>query len=115
MMSFLNRTKGLESFQLSLVETELSLGEELKGTLSIKPKVNFDIEKIWIRLRCEESAGKDHAILYDNDDLDLSDAMHLDAGLDKEFPFTLKLPSVGRETYHSIHQNVQWIVEVYVK
>jgi hypothetical protein len=115
-MGFFNRTKELEeSFQLSLVETEVSLGGELKGTLSVKTNVKFDIEKIWIRLRCEESEGKDKAILYDNDDLDLSDAIHVNAGFDKEFPFTLKLPSVGRETYHSIHQNVQWIVDAYVK
>ncbi len=115
-MGFFNRTKELEeSFQLSLDEGEVSLGEELEGTLSVKSKVEFDIEKIWIRLSCEESEGKDKAILYDDDDLDLSDAIHVKAGFDKEFPFVIKLPSVGRETYHSIHQNVQWIVEAYVK
>ena len=54
--SFFNRKKWNEdSFQLSLGETELSFGDELKGTLSIKSDVEFDIEKIWVRLSCEES------------------------------------------------------------
>jgi hypothetical protein len=115
-MSFFNRNKLSEdNFQLSLDDTELSLGEELKGTLSVKSEVEFDIEMIWVRLRCEESAGKENAILYDNDDLDLSEEIHVDAGFDKEFPFVVKLPSVGRETYHSIHQNVRWLIDAYIK
>ena len=36
-------------------------------------------------------------------------------GFQKEFPFVLKLPSIGRETYHSIYQNVQWSVDAYIK
>jgi DNA-directed RNA polymerase subunit RPC12/RpoP len=115
-VGFFNRPKlSKDSFQLSLNKTELSLGDEVKGTLSIKSDAEFDIEKIWIRLTCEESSGKNHAILYDNDNLDLSDAIHVNAGFHKEFPFVLKLPSVGRETYHSIHQNVRWLVDVYIK
>ena len=38
-----------------------------------------------------------------------------DAGFDKEFPFVYKLPSVGRETYHSINQNVQWLLGACMK
>jgi hypothetical protein len=115
-MGFFNRTKELEeSFQLSLAKTELHLGEELNGILSVKSEIKFDIEMIWVRLRCEESEGKENAILYDNVDLDLSDAIHVNAGFEKEFPFVIKLPSIGRETYHSIRHNVRWLVDVYIK
>jgi hypothetical protein len=105
---------GENSFQLSLDGTELSLGEKLKGTLSVKSAVEFQIEKIWVRLTCEEIAGKVHAILYDYD-ANLSNALYVYEGFQKEFPFVIKLPSVGRETYHSIHQNVQWFVDAYIK
>ena len=39
----------------------------------------------------------------------------MNAGFHKEFPFVLKLPSDGRETYHSIHENVRWLVDAYIK
>ena len=111
----LNKTDFSKIFELSLNETDLHLGEELEGTVSLKSEVDFDVEKIWVRVRCEESSGKDQAILYDNDNLDLSDAIHVSAGFHKKFPFLLKLPSVGRETYHSIHQNILWLAEAYMK
>ena len=115
-LGFFKRNKfSKDSFQLSLDETELSFGDKVKGNLSIKSDVDFVIEKIWIRLTCEENSRKDHVILYYNDNLDLSDGIYVYEGFHKEFPFVLKLPSVGRETYHSIRQNVQWLMDVYIK
>ena len=114
-MGFFNRTKwSEESFQLYLDDNELSLGQELKGTLNVKSDIEFDVEKMWVSLRCEESIAKDHETIYE-DEVQVSDAMHVNVGFDKEFPFVIRLPSVGRETYQSINQKVQWLVEAYIK
>jgi hypothetical protein len=114
-MGFFNSTKWLRDvFQLSLDDNELSLGEELKGTVRVKSEVEFNVEKIWVKLRCVESVAKANATLY-ADDVQVSSAIHVNAGFDKEFPFVIKLPSIGRETFQSIKQNVQWLVDAYIK
>ncbi len=75
--------------------------------------MDFDIEKIWVKLRCMEIIEEETAILYE-DNVHVSGVMRVNVGFSKEFPFAIKLPSVGRETYHSIHQNLQWLVGAYM-
>jgi len=99
---------------LEVEETELFLGDGLKGTVTVKSEGEFDIEKIWVTLKCEETIAKDKAILYDKEE-EASDGIHVNAGFEREFPFVIKLPFIGRETFHSINQNVEWLVDAYVK
>ena len=103
-----------KGFEVSVYENDLTLGTEIKGDVRVKSDVEVDIEKIWVKISCIERIEKDTAILF-NATLQVLDSLHVDAGFDKEFPFVYKLPSVGRETYHSIHQNVQWLLDVWVK
>ena len=78
---------------------------ELKGIVKVTSNTEFDISNIWVYLCCEETIGKEDAVLYD-DDVQASGAIYLTTGFDKIFPFIFKLPFIGRETYHSVHQNV---------
>jgi len=110
-----NRKKlSSEVFQLTVEDTELFLGDELKGTLRVVSGVEFDIEKIWINLRCEESLEKAKSVLYEDNE-EVTDAIHVNVGFDREFPFTIKLPFIGRETFDSLTHNVQWLVYAYIK
>lgn len=56
----------------------------------------------------------DRASLY-SDRLQLCRSMHVSNGLDKDFPFVFRLPSIGRETYHSVGQNVTWSINAFMK
>lgn len=103
-----------EGFKFTINKIDLCLGEEVQGSVRIISESEIDIEKVWINLRCEERLEKDWAILYNNDVM-IIDAIRVTAGFDQEYPFSIKLPSVGRETYHSIHQDVQWMVDAYMK
>lgn len=109
----LNKWRG-DTLQLEVEETELSFGQELKGIVKVKSAAEFDVEKIWVRLRCEENIAKDNTTLYDVD-VQVRGATHVNVGFESEFPFVIKLPSYGRETYHSSHENVQWLVDAYIK
>jgi len=112
-----NRNKvGSGTFQLALdvEKSELFLGDELKGTVKVTSDTEFDIVKIWVYLCCEETIRKHNATLYE-DKVQASSEIHLTAGFDKTFPFVFKLPFIGRETFHSIGQNVEWWVDTYIE
>ena len=42
--------------------------------------------------------------------LKICSGIHAGVGFTKEFPFVFKLPSTGRETYHSVDKNVRWVI-----
>jgi len=114
-MGFFIRPKwSRDNFQLELEETELFLGDQITGTLRLMSDVKFDVEMIWVKLRCEESIAKTKASLYDKEAL-VSGYIHVNAGFDRKFPFVIKLPFVGRETYHSISHNVEWLLDGYLR
>ena len=56
----------------------------------------------------------DSVSLY-SDKLQLSGSMPVIIGLNMDFPFVFKLPSSGRETYHSVDQNVRWSINAIMK
>ena len=41
--------------------------------------------------------------------------VHLTTGYRTDFPFVFKLPTIGRETYHSVDRNVEWSLTAYMK
>ena len=102
-----------DTFKLEVDETELFLGDEVKGTLRVTSQSEFDVEEMWVNLRCEEKIGREKASLYDSN-VQISWAMHIPAGFDKEFPFTIKLPFIGRETFRSIHHSVDWFLDSFI-
>ena len=59
---------------------------------------NFETEEYW-----------DTASLY-SDHVKVSGSMPAIIGLNMDFPFVFKIPSIGRETYHSVDQNVRWSI-----
>lgn len=113
-MGFFQRNKWRsDNFRLEVEETELFLGDEIVGTLSAMPEVKCDVEKIWVRIRCEESVAKTKVSLYVKD-TQVSGPVHLNV-FSRKFPFAIKLPFVGKATYHSVSQNVEWLVDGYIK
>ncbi|MGA2681510.1 MAG: hypothetical protein ABSF44_06885 [Candidatus Bathyarchaeia archaeon] len=101
-------------FHLEVKDDELFLGDKIEGTLRIISNQEFDIEKIWINLRCQEIKEKKNAALYD-DVVQISDNVHIRLGDKKEFLFAMKLPFVGRETFDSLNHSIQWLVYGYIK
>jgi len=59
---------------------------------------HFETEEYW-----------DTASLY-SDNVKVSSSMPAIIGLNVDFPFVFKIPSIGRETYHSVDQNVIWSI-----
>jgi hypothetical protein len=102
-----------DAFQLELDDKELFLGDEIKGIFRVTSQLEFDIEGMWINLRCEETEGKEKATLYESD-THICQATHIPAGFEKEFPFTVKLPFIGRETFRSIHHSIDWFLDGYI-
>ena len=101
-------------FQLEVKDDELFLGDELKGTLRIASNQEFDIERIWVNLRCQEIVKEKSAVLYE-DNVQISGNMQVGVGFKEEFPFAIKLPFIGRETFDSIDHSIQWLVYANVK
>lgn len=117
-------------------KTELCLGDEIKGQLEVKSGTEIDIEEIWLELRCIESKKKisryqeviDDDLVWQEEEywdedniyndsfshLSLSRNIHANVGFDKKFPFMVKIPSYGRETYHSVDHTVKWSLNYYM-
>jgi|SRR5208337_528039 len=117
-------TKPKAELSTVVSKNELFLGDELKGILRVKSEEELDVENIRVYLRCTESVAVwdeengedwDEANLY-NVYFQVSGSMHVTIGFNKEFPFVFKLPSIGgRETYHSVHHYVEWLLSSEMK
>ena len=130
---------------LALDRNQLFFGEEVKGEVTLKSEEDFELEQIRVLLLCEESVKKvrlaektvrvredvydieskgktvlqeeeyiDYAPLY-SDKVQVCSSMLVKSGFDKEFPFVIKLPLTGRETYHSVDNNITWSVGALMK
>ena len=138
-------TRPKATLNLTVEKLEWYLGDELKGTVNLKSQEEFDVEEISVSLNCAETVTKtrryqdtvqvgvddrtgypieetawqeeeyeDDEILY-SDQLQVSGLMHVSVGFDKAFPYVIKIPSIGRETYRSVDQTVEWSVSAYMK
>jgi ribosomal protein S27AE len=107
---------------------ELVLGEEVKGKLEITSEEELDIESFGVTLYCEETVKKTRWVSEVDDEgrerryerayedrrklhscpLRLCGEAHIPQGFSYAYPFSLKLPSYGRETYHSVDNNLVW-------
>ena len=114
---------------------EFAFGEEVKGFAEVESEEEFDIEWIGVYVDCIESvkktrnrsftdgAGHQHSRQEDYwDTAKLSSysakacgEMHITQGFFLGFPFAIKLPATGRETYRSVDQNLQWSLWTYMK
>jgi hypothetical protein len=66
-------------------------------------------EVVW-----QEEEYWDSDILF-SDIIQVSGQMTINTDFDQSYLFTLKLPSIGRETYHSIDHNLLWILNARMK
>lgn len=128
-------TRPRARLSLKTEKYELFFGEEVKGFAEINSAEEFDIEGIWVFLVCRESIKKTRRILVEGDrgrkhweDKEYWDTatlysdcvkacneMHVSQGLLLGVPFALKLPSLGRETYHSVDRNLRWEISATMK
>jgi len=106
---------------------EYALGEELRGDIQIMSEEEFEVERASVNLSCWENLRKtrtvstqvgdtqrhrqeqywDQAKLY-SDQFVVCNAARIPQGFNAKYPFTLKIPSVARETYYSVDNNVKW-------
>ena len=114
---------------------EFVLGEKVKGSVEIKSEEELDIEGITVHLYCCETVTKtqmvsetddegeeecyeeeyeDEANLH-SDSLKVCNEMYIPQGFFFGYPFSFKLPSYGRETYHSVDSNLEWGLEALMK
>jgi hypothetical protein len=130
---------------LSVSKNELALGDELRGILKVTSQEMINVDEIGVSLKCVETmtktrryqdtvqVGVDDRTGYPikekvwkeeeyedvetlhSENTEVSGQIQVGAGFDESYPFVIKLPSVGRETYHSINNNVLWIVEAWMK
>lgn len=108
----------------------------MKGIVGVKSEEEFDIEGIIVSLGCWESVKKtrgyyktdnmtdekewheeeywDEEKLY-TEHLQVSSQMHVNIGFNEQFPFVIKVPASGRETYHSVDRKVEWLISATMK
>jgi len=126
-LSFLKRLKKPKaSITLDLPEDPFALGEEMKGTITVKSEEDVDVNEIIFKLVCIESKKKikkewdpvegkteepywDEAVLV-NIKHKVAGSLILTSGSEKDFHFSVKVPEVGRESYYSVDANVKWYV-----
>jgi hypothetical protein len=142
---FKSFTKPKAQLSLALDKNQLFFGEEVKGDVSLKSEEDFELEQIKVLLLCEESVKKvrlvektvrvrkdvydfepkrktvpkeeeyyDYAPLY-SDEVQVCNSMLVKSGFNKDFPFVIKLPLTGRETYHSVDNDITWSVGASMK
>jgi len=112
---------------LETSKSEYALGEELRGDIQIVSEEEFEVERIAVNLSCWENLRKtrtvstqvgdtqrhrqeqywDQAELY-SDEFVVCNAARIPQGFNAKYPFTLKIPTVARETYYSVDNNVKW-------
>lgn len=133
------------TLSLAVKKNELCLGDELNGTINISSQEELDIDEILVSLHCVETINKvrryqetvevkrysgdmnprqqvvwkeeeyeDSKTLFSTDSKIMSH-VHLPIGYQAIFPFTFKLPIVGRETYHSVDQRLRWSINGFMK
>lgn len=114
--------KSQEDFDVEEIRVLLHCVETVKKTRMVqkivtKPATSMELEegeeprqeKIWT-----QEEYNDYATLY-SDHMQLCGLMPAIIGLNMDFPFTLKTPLSGRETYHSVDTNIRWSVSSYMK
>jgi hypothetical protein len=130
---------------VSASKNEWTLGDELNAVLRVTSQEVLDVEEIIVSLDCVETMIKtrryqdtvevgvndrtgypieetvwkeeeyeDAEPLY-SDNMQVSGQMQIGIGFGKSYPFVTKLPSIGRETYHSINNNLLWILSARMK
>jgi sporulation-control protein spo0M len=119
---------------LEIQKNEYVLGEEVKGEVQIISEEEFDVEQIAVSLACWENLKKTRTVstqvgdtqrhrqeqywetakLYSNEFV-VFNAARIPQGFNSKYPFTLKIPTVARETYYSVDNNVKWWMQTTVR
>lgn len=111
-----------EELDIEKISVSFSCVESVKKTRPIpktqlRPLTSRDIqlgiksrpETVWTQEEYEENKT-----LFSNE-VTLSGQTHFNGGFSKDYPFVFKVPSIGRETYHSVDNNVKWSVSAHMK
>ena len=110
---------------LTVQKKEHVIGEEVKGEIQIISEEEFVSERAAVSLSCWEYAKKTRAIgPYYGQTTDYVDQANIyigyfrvfdealiPQGFNQKYPFTLKIPTIARETFYSIDRNVKWFVQ----
>jgi hypothetical protein len=131
-MSFSNRPSNKHNpprarVVLTTSKNEYEPREEVKGEIQIISEEEFDTEKVAVSLSCWEYLKKTRTVLapfgnplqeqyWDEARIYLGyfivfNNARIPQGFNAKYPFTLKIPSVARETFYGIDNNVKWWVQ----
>lgn len=115
---------------LTIQKNEYEVGEEIKGEIQIISEEEFESERVAVSLSCWEQLRKtrtvtvpvstawgqrteqymDQARIYLGYFIVFKEAL-IPQGFNRTYPFTLKIPAWARETFYSIDNNVNWLVQ----
>lgn len=100
------------AMSLQLPREEWKIGERIEGKLLVNAKSNFDVKKITLTLRREESVrgGGGGTTIIDAAGEQLAPATKFSAGQAAEFPFSIMLPTTYTPTLDGAHGEVKWIL-----
>jgi len=113
----------------NLNKGEYYLGEEIKGEVWVISEEEFNASNLSMNLTCRESVKKtrtltsqyggsvtqkqeqywDSAVLWAST-YSIFGAVRIPQGCNAKYPFAFKIPSVARETYHSVDNNINWLI-----
>lgn len=108
---------------------EYCLGEEIKGEVEFTSEEEFQAIQLYVSLECWENVKKTKTVTsqygdrvihnqeqyWDNAKLcsnvhKIFGACRVPQGFKAKYSFTLKIPSMARETYYSVDNYVKWYV-----
>jgi hypothetical protein len=118
-------TKPNATVSLQLSKYGFALGENVEGTLNVASVEEFDAKEIQCEFECVETK-KTTSMQYDaaikrtiprevqnsatlwSAKPQMSGPVHLASGFSQKYPVNINIPAGGRQTYHSVDQNVAW-------
>jgi len=118
-------TKPNATVSLQLSKNGFALGENVEGTLNVASVEEIDAKEIRCEFQCVETK-KTTSMQYDaalkrniqrevqnsatlwSARPQMSGPVHLASGFSQKYPVNINIPAGGRQTYHSVDQNVAW-------
>jgi hypothetical protein len=128
-MGFFKRFKKPKaSVSLTIPESTLELGEDLKGAITVSSKDEFDATEVRAEIRCVEKRRREKWVYNEQrrrnvrrvywDVATLHSAnpkaggkVHLVPGFRKTFPVKVNIPAGGRESFDGLDANVSWSIK----
>ena len=109
-------TKPKAKIEMTLDKTTIGLGDILRGKLYVTSEEDFDAQVIRAEIICQQKIPKGTDLpeykTHYSDRPVASEALHIPAGFEKEFPFSTQMPSKGHLTYGNITWTIKGVIDI---